>query len=73
MRPAYGVLMAAAIGLMPRWTRRPLRLPSHPVSDRTVVKALGALATGTIRWAMAPGRAEAARTWQESVSARVSG
>jgi len=73
IRPAYGVLMAAAIGLMPRWTRRPLRLPSHPVSDRTVVKALGTLATGTIRWAMAPGRAEAAGTWQESVSTRVSG
>jgi len=56
LRPAYGVLMAAGIGLMPRWTRRPLRLPSHPVSDRTVVKALGTLATSTIRWAMAPGR-----------------
>ncbi len=59
--------MAAAIGLMPRWTRRPLRLPSHPVSDRTVVKALGTLATGTIRWAMAPGRAEA-RALHASVS-----
>ena len=58
MRPAYAVLMAAGIGLMPRWTRRPLRLPSTPVTDRTVVKALGALATGTIRWAMAPGREE---------------
>ena len=34
LRPAYGVLMAAAIGLMPRWTRRPLRLPSTPVTDR---------------------------------------
>lgn len=58
IRPAYGVLMAAGIGLMPRWTRRPLRLPSTPVTDRTVVKALGTAATSTIRWAMAPGRAE---------------
>jgi uncharacterized protein (DUF2236 family) len=58
MRPAYGVLMAAGIGLMPRWTRRPLRLPSTPVTDRTVVKALGTAATSTIRWAMAPGREE---------------
>ena len=58
LRPAYGVLMAAGIGLMPRWTRRPLRLPSTPVTDRTVVKALGTAATSTIRWAMAPGRAE---------------
>jgi uncharacterized protein (DUF2236 family) len=55
-RAPYGVLVAAAIGLMPRWTRRPLRLPWLPVSERTVVRALGGLATGTIRWAMAPGR-----------------
>ena len=57
LRPAYGVLMAAAIGLMPRWTRLPLRLPSTPVTDATVVRALGVVATRTIRWAMAPGRA----------------
>ncbi len=55
-RAPYGVLVAAAIGLMPRWTRRPLRLPWLPVSERTAVRALGALATGTIRWAMSPGR-----------------
>lgn len=53
-RAPYGVLVAAAIGLMPRWTRRPLRLPWLPVSERTVVRALGGLATGTIRWAMTP-------------------
>ncbi len=57
LRPAYGVLMAAAIGLMPRWTRRELRLPSTPITDRTVVRALGGAATATIRWAMAPRRA----------------
>jgi uncharacterized protein (DUF2236 family) len=56
LRPAYGVLMAAAIGLMPRWTRVPLRLPSTPVTDATVVRALGHSATRTIRWAMAPRR-----------------
>ncbi len=54
-RPGYGVLMAAGIALMPRWTRLPLRLPWLPASERTVVKALGTLATGTIRWAMSPG------------------
>jgi uncharacterized protein (DUF2236 family) len=59
-RAPYGVLAAAAVGLMPRWTRRPLRLPWMPVSERTVVRALGGAATGTIRWAMAP-RARAAR------------
>lgn len=55
-RPAYGVLAAAAVGLMPRWSRLPLRLPYLPVSERTVVRALGTVATGTIRWAMSPGR-----------------
>ena len=55
-RPAYGVLVAAAVGLLPRWTRRPLRLPWLPVSERTVVRALGTAATGTIRWVMTPGR-----------------
>jgi uncharacterized protein (DUF2236 family) len=58
-RPAYGVLVAAAVGLLPRWTRKPLRLPSLPVTERTVVRAGGSLATGTIRWAMSPGRAAA--------------
>jgi uncharacterized protein (DUF2236 family) len=53
-RPAYGALAAAAIGLMPLWSRRPLRLPWLPVSERTVVRALGSAATGTIRWAMRP-------------------
>ncbi len=53
-RAPYGVLVAAAVGLMPRWTRRPLRLPWWPVSERTVVRALGTAATGTIRWAMTP-------------------
>ncbi|WP_432477534.1 oxygenase MpaB family protein [Nocardioides sp. GXQ0305] len=55
-RPAYAVLVAAAIALMPRWSRRPLRLPSLPVSERTVVRALGAAATRTLRWALSPGR-----------------
>jgi uncharacterized protein (DUF2236 family) len=53
-RPAYGVLVAAAVGLMPAWTRVPLRLPWLPVTERTVVRALGTAATGTIRWAMTP-------------------
>lgn len=58
-RPAYGVLIAAGVALMPRWTRIPLRLPWLPVSERTVIRALGTLATGTIRWAMTSGVAEA--------------
>ncbi len=53
-RAPYGVLAAAAIGLMPAWTRLPLRLPLLPISERTVVRAMGNLATGTIRWALFP-------------------
>ncbi|WP_370288342.1 oxygenase MpaB family protein [Nocardioides sp.] len=54
VRPAYGVLASAAIGLMPAWTRRQLRLPWLPVTERTVVRALGQAAVTTIRWAMTP-------------------
>jgi hypothetical protein len=39
---------------MPAWTRPGLWLPYLPVSERTVVRALGGAATGTIRWAMSP-------------------
>lgn len=53
-RAPYGVLMAAGIALMPAWTRPQLRLPWLPLSERTVVRALGTAATGTIRWAMTP-------------------
>jgi uncharacterized protein (DUF2236 family) len=53
-RPPYLVLASAAVGLMPVWTRRELRLPWLPVTERTVVRTLGRLATGTIRWAMTP-------------------
>ncbi len=53
-RPAYGVLAAAAVGLMPAWTRLPLRLPWLPVTERTVVRVLGGAAVGTVRWAMTP-------------------
>lgn len=55
-RVPYTVLAVAAIGLMPRWARWPLRLPWLPVTERTVVRALGTVATSTIRWAMTPQR-----------------
>ncbi|QZY28673.1 oxygenase MpaB family protein [Nocardioides coralli] len=55
-RPAYGVLVGAAVGLMPAWTRAPLGLPRWPLAERTVVPVLGSAATRTIRWALSPGR-----------------
>jgi uncharacterized protein (DUF2236 family) len=51
-RAPYAVLAAAAVGLMPRWARWPLRLPWLPITERTVVRALGGAATSTIRWAL---------------------
>jgi uncharacterized protein (DUF2236 family) len=60
-RPAYGVLFAAAVGLLPPWSRQPLRLPWLPVAERTVVRTLGRGAVGTIRWAMSSGHSEAHR------------
>ncbi|GAA1619475.1 oxygenase MpaB family protein [Kribbella alba] len=53
VRPAYGVLTAAAVGLLPRWTRWPLRLPYLPLAENTMVRAAGEGLTRTIRWALA--------------------
>ncbi|MEO6472602.1 MAG: oxygenase MpaB family protein [Aeromicrobium sp.] len=52
LRPGYTVLSAAAVGLMPRWTRTPLRLPYLPIAERTAVRASGIAATSAIRWMM---------------------
>ena len=52
-RPAYGLLAAAAVGLLPAWTRWPLRLPWLPVSERLLVRPAGAAVTGVIRWSLA--------------------
>lgn len=51
-RPPYSVLAAAAVAMMPRWTRRPLRLPYLPLAEDTVVRAGGHAITGAIRWAL---------------------
>ena len=52
VRPAYGVLAAASVAMMPRWSRRPLGLPYLPLVEDTVVRAGGHVATRTIRWAL---------------------
>lgn len=53
-RPAYGLLSAAAISLLPVWARVPLRLPWLPVSEKVIVAPAGELLVDTLRWAMAP-------------------
>lgn len=60
VRPAYGILVAAAVGLLPGWARGPLRLPWLPVTGPVVTRALGTAATATIRWALTPPAANAA-------------
>ena len=67
-RAGYAGLAAAAVALLPRWSRVPLRLPWLPVSERLVGLPVGAAATRLIRWAMtAPPRddAEAGRVEQD--------
>jgi len=54
LRLPYSMLSAAAVGLMPRWSRRELRLPYLPVTEATAVRASGMLVTAAIRWAMRP-------------------
>ena len=55
-RPGYLSLAAAAIGLLPPYARRELRLPPvPPVTNRV----LGQIGTRTIRWAMASGHEQA--------------
>lgn len=54
IRPAYGLLGAAAVGLLPLWARRELRLPWLPVSERVVVRPAATVMVGALRWALAP-------------------
>ncbi|MDQ4119574.1 MAG: DUF2236 domain-containing protein [Actinomycetota bacterium] len=49
-RVPYAMLAAAAVGLLPRWARVPLRLPYLPVAEATVVRAGGQAITAGIRW-----------------------
>jgi len=53
-RLGYGVLAAAAVGLLPRWARWPLRLPYLPLTEATVVRAAGWSITSGIRFALTP-------------------
>ena len=51
-RAPYAVLGAAAVSLLPGWTRWPLRLPYLPVSETMLVRPAGAAITGLIRWSL---------------------
>ena len=51
-RAGYSALAAGAVAMLPRWARRPLRLPWLPVTERFIGRPLGGIATATVRWAM---------------------
>jgi uncharacterized protein (DUF2236 family) len=52
-RPGYGLIAAAAIGTLPAYARRMLRLPPPvPVAGRVVADLVGQVATRTMRWAI---------------------
>ncbi len=53
-RPAYGLIAAAAVALMPAWTRWPLRLPWLPVTEAVALRPAGDVVTRTLRWAIRP-------------------
>jgi uncharacterized protein (DUF2236 family) len=49
-RPAYGVLAAASVAMLPAWARWPLRLPYLPLTEATAVRAAGHTLVGALRW-----------------------
>ena len=49
----YALLSAAAIGLLPRWARRPLELPWLPVTETIAVRPAGRTLVRGLRWALA--------------------
>jgi uncharacterized protein (DUF2236 family) len=55
LRGLYLPLAAAAVALLPRWARWPLRLPWLPVTEATVLRFGGEAVTRTIRWALPAG------------------
>lgn len=53
VRPAYAVIAAAAIGLLPGWVRRQLWLPLAPGTDPVVVRPATTALLRTLDWVMA--------------------
>jgi uncharacterized protein (DUF2236 family) len=55
LRGLYLPLAGAAVALLPRWARWPLRLPWLPVSEATVLRLGGEAVTRPTRWALPAG------------------
>lgn len=57
-RPAYGVLAATSVSMLPAWARLPLRLPYLPPLEATAVRLSGRVLVGGIRWALSANQPE---------------
>ncbi|MGH9286170.1 MAG: oxygenase MpaB family protein, partial [Acidimicrobiales bacterium] len=55
-RGPYGVIAAAAIGLLPGWARRALWLPVVPLADAVAVRPAGRVLLRGLGWALNPPR-----------------
>ena len=53
LRPAYGVISAASVSLLPGWARRALWLPVPPLAEPLVVRPAAKALTSGIGWLMA--------------------
>ena len=53
-RMSYAILVSAAIGLLPSWARRELRLPSVPAADAVFIRPLATGFCHTLRIAIGP-------------------
>jgi uncharacterized protein (DUF2236 family) len=51
-RAPYGALSAAAISMLPLWARIPLLLPYFPPVEVTVVRSVGRILVGGLRWVL---------------------
>jgi uncharacterized protein (DUF2236 family) len=51
-RPAYGLIAAGSVGLLPGWARRALLLPVAGPGT-TLARTAGSISTGLIRWGLA--------------------
>jgi uncharacterized protein (DUF2236 family) len=71
-RGPYALLAAAAVGELPAWARRELRLPAITRADSLLVRPAGHAIVGTVRWVMRAPRAELRRASAAGVGAPVS-
>ncbi|MPY95301.1 MAG: DUF2236 domain-containing protein [Acidimicrobiia bacterium] len=59
-KPAYGIVAAAAVALLPRFARRELWLPVPPLVEPVAVRPATAVLLGVVGWALGPPAARAA-------------